>query len=338
MKIKINGSYFYFFKDVSIQLNLDSVGSLFSILARFNPDNPVHREIFRPLSYHKIEFFDDDEKLMLTGVIVNHNFTATEKPELVKLSGYSLGGILEDISIPYSSYPLESIKRSLKDVCERLFSPFNLKLIIDPSAAKEVNQIYEKTVAKPDESIKSYISKLTSQRNIVLSHDEYGNILMFKPTLNKKTAIIFNNENTQKISLAVNGQSMHSEISVIRQPSISNKNISPVDTVVNSMVSQKRTLVKVLSSGSDTDTKNAANNTLSSELKNISIGVELDRVVGINPGDVVEVESKNAYLYTRIKFMVSAVNYKLNESVSNTSISLVLPETYTGDLPKNIFK
>jgi len=227
MKIRINNKTFFFFNNFSVKLILGSVASSFSFLARFNPNNLEHRILFKPLSFNKIEVFTDENRLLLTGIIVNHDFNSEKNPQLVKISGYSLGGVLEDNTIPLSLYPLESINRSLKDITERLLKAFNLKLLIDSSVLNEVNLIYKKTIASPTESIKNYISKLSSQRNIVLSHNEKGDIIFFRPNINLRPKILFNDKNTINISLLVKGQGLHSEISVLRQPSKDNNNLTP---------------------------------------------------------------------------------------------------------------
>lgn len=337
MRIKIDGKLFSFFNDVAIQLSLDSIASSFSLVCRFNPDNPDHREIFKPLSYKRIEIFDGTSEIVLTGIIVSHEFNASSSPELIKISGYSLGGVLEDVTIPQSAYPLESLKRSLKEITEKLIHIFGLKLVIYESVKKDANLIYDKSVAEPSETIKSYLAKLTAQRNIVLSHDAQGNIILFRPNVLARPSFFFNEQNTINVSLSINGQALHSEISVIRQPSVNNKNISPVDTIQNTMIGRRRTLVKVLNSGTDTDTANAASNTLAGQLKNIAIKVTIHNILNIKPGQIVEVQSPRAYLYSRTRLMVQSVNIKQNNESETMDLSLVLPETYNGSAPKNIF-
>lgn len=337
MKIRINDKIFLYFNNFAVQLNLDSIASSFSFVARFDPDDINHKILFKPLSYPKIEIFKDDDTLLLTGVIVNYEFNSQSTPDLVKLSGYSSAGILEDVNIPYSAYPLESLNRSLKDIATRLLNLFNLKLIIDSSAVNDANLIYEKSVASPTESIKNYLSKLTSQRNIVLSHNEVGDVVLFKLINTFTPKIFFNKENTLQMTFGIFGQNLHSEISVLRQPSDDNENLTPVDTIKNPLITIHKPSVRTLSSGTDTDTAKAADNALAAELQRLRLKIKLARWEDLIPGDLVEVQNDEIYLFRKTKFIVKSLVLNEKEKDRSMNISLVLPEAYTGGQPKQIF-
>lgn len=337
MKIKINNKFYDFFDEVAIDLSLDAIASTFSFKAKFDTNNIQHQLLFQPLTYSKVEIFNDFDNLIFTGLVVNTQLQSSATPSIAAISGYSIPGVLEDSTIPYSGYPLEKNNVSLNDVVRGVLSDFNIDFVVDQSVSNEMDLNYKKTVANPSETVKSYISKLASQRNIVLSHTNKGELLFFKPNAKAKPKLFLNKENTTSMSLSVNGQGIHSEISVIRQPSKGNNNLNPVDEVVNPMVFKYKPMVKTLSSGTDTETKNAANNILADELKNISFSVNLNRIEDLNPGDIVEVQNDEIFLFKRTKLMVSKVSIKENTNSKSMSISLLMPETFTGDKPNNIF-
>lgn len=337
MIIKINGRNVDFFTKVSIQLKLDSIASVFQFQARFNPENDDHKELFKPLQYHKVEIFNDNKVLIFTGTILNHAFESDSGTNLVSISGYSLSGILEDCTIPVEQYPLQSDNRNLKDIAQRLCGFFNIGLVIDSSVENEVVRIYKKTTASPTDTIKGYLSKLTSQRNILLSHDAKGRVVMFKPNDKQNPKYYFNKENTLKMSSSFNGQNLHSKINVVRQPSGENAGVSTVDSVVNPLIGKNRPTTKVLSSGEDTDTKKAADNELASELESIQVKVELNYLLeDIKPGDIVNIHNHEIYSFAYSRYMVKDVTYSYDVNADKTELNLVLPETYTGNIPKPI--
>ncbi|HET8827766.1 MAG TPA: hypothetical protein VFM79_00420 [Pelobium sp.] len=337
MKIKINGTYIKFFDEVAVTFNLGSVASVFSFVGRFNPDNPLHIKVFKPLSFSKVEIFSNDDELLLTGTMINHDFNSDARPQLWVLSGYSLPGILEDVNIPYDQYPLESLKRNLKDITEKLISTFGINLVVDGSVSQEVRIPFDKSVADPSESIKEYLSKIAGQRNIVMSHNEKGDLLYFRPDTKALPKMRFNVENTLSMAFSVKGQALHSDVTVLRQPSDENSNISPVDTVKNVMVNQFRPAVKVLSSGTDTATKKAADNELAAELQNITLKIEINKLLKLKPGNIVEVKNEEIFLFEYTRFMISSIALNEKTSSESSSLSLVLPESFTGETPKNIF-
>ncbi|RDY57720.1 hypothetical protein [Flagellimonas nanhaiensis] len=338
MKIKVNGSEFKFFNDITISLQLDTVASAFSFTARFNPQNESHRELFKPLSYQDVEIFKDDGTLLLTGTVLNQSHKSDKDPNLVSLSGYSKGGILEDCTIPLDSYPLESLNRSLKEITEKLLKIFCLNLKISSNVLNQANAVYSKTSAEPSDSVAGYLSKLTAQRNIVLSHNEKGDIVFFRPNTSAAPKLFITKENSVNMGWSVNGQSFHSSVEVIRQPSDDNGGVSLADKAINPLVGKYRPTVSVLSSGKETDTKLAADNKMASELSNLKLSVGFEKFIEVSPGDIVEVQNDEVYLYNRTRFMASTVSISENETGYKTSLTLVLPETFTGEPPKPIFQ
>lgn len=338
MKIKINGSFYDFFDDITISKKLDTVAATFVFKGRFNPDNQSHKAIYKPLAFNVVEVFNNDDKLLLKGVSLNTDLASTDLRELQPVSGYGKGGVLEDCSIPYSSYPLEKNNITLNELATDLLKPFGLSFTVDSSAEKDMNLQYKKTVARADDTVKSYLSKLASQRNIILGHSNDGELRFFKADTKASPKVFFNEENTESMRLSVSGQGMHSEISVIRQPSEDNPSLKPVDTITNPLVLVKRTLVKILSSGTETDTKKAADNVLAEELKNISVSVSLKKYEDLECGDMVEIQNPEIYFYNRVKMIISELTVKETSSSEEMELKLVLPETFNGEQPKNIFE
>lgn len=335
--IKINGKKISFFSEVKINLLLDSVASVFSFKARFNPENDDHKELFKPLQYQTVEIYNQGGELILTGTCLNHSFVSDSKNNLVAVSGYSKSGVLEDVCVPVSAYPLESLNRSLKDIAQRLCGLFGVGLIIDASVAGLSAQVYPSTETNPTDTVKTYLSKLTSQKNIVLSHDAKGNVVLFKPNDKMTPRYFFNQDNIEKATANFSGQGMHSLISVVRQPSDENSGSETVDTITNPLIKSYRPVTKTLSSGEDTDTSNAANNELANELKNIQHKITL---VGyfddIFPGDIVNIHIHEVYSFAYSRYMVSEVGLNFDTKQEMTELTLVLPETYTGKQPKDI--
>lgn len=366
MKVKINGKNLEHFTDISLKRSLDSIASTFSISVRFNAENDDHKELFKPLQYFDIQIYSDSGELLFTGTILNHAFKSDSGFNLAVLSGYSKCGILEDVTIPPSMYPLESINRSLKDIAEKLCNAYGIKIIynlegdldIDSNYTKnfdtkikkyvapkrkrkktnnsEVNRVYKKSNADATESVKSYLTKLTSQRNILLSHDNEGNIVLFKPNLKAKPKYYFNKDNTLSMSSTWNGQAMHSQINVVRQPSAENAGVSTVDKVDSFYVKKYRPTTKVLSSGEDTDTKKAAENEYAAELKNISLSIELEGIFfDIKPGDLINVHNHEIYSFAYSRWIVSDIDFSINTNENKTNINLQLPESFSGEVEQN---
>jgi prophage tail gpP-like protein len=357
MRITISGQNVDFFTSGVITLELDSVASTFEFSTRFSAQDPKHQELLKPLQYKDVEIFNKNDELIFTGTILNHRFKSDSGRNLVFVSGYAKCGILEDVSIPVSAYPLESTNRSLKDIADNLCGLFGIKVLISNQSTTistvnsplkgrkqkyversafadlqaKANSIFGRIAAMPSESIKDYLSKLAGQKNIIITHNEKGEVLLFQPDLLQKPRYFFTKKNSLGMSADFNGQNMHSDVSIVRQPSDENAGVSTVDTAKNSLIAKYRPVTKIMTSGEDTNTKDAAENEIGSELKNINIGVELqDLFDDIYPGEIVNVHNHYIYSYAYNRFMVKSITLKFDEDSDTTTLALVVPESFSG--------
>jgi prophage tail gpP-like protein len=368
MQIKVNGKDYVYFNDVVINTQLDSVASTFTFLGYYDQSNPLHVELFKPLSYARVEFFDEDHAdnankgLISTGTIVHWAFKSSPEPNLVQLSGYSLPGVLDDCQIPYKAYPLETDNGTLAQIGNKLCTLFNIKQVVYDIVSKEAGQLIPKTVAKIDETIKDYLCKIANQKNVVVSHDIHGNLILYRPDVKAPVKLSLNQQNTLTMELDVDGTKIHSEITTIRQPTRGNNpkdtfiyeenklnNINPdspggkvfkissIDTVKNPLVNTYRPYVDRLTSGTFYDTHRAALNMRAAELKNIRVSFALDYWAPISIGDIIEVINPEIFINNKVKMVLESTVIQESSTRKTMTGSLVLLETFTGDEPQNIF-
>ena len=339
MKIKIENKFFNHFSNLTLKFNLDTFASVFSFDARFDPFNVEHQKIFKPLTYPKIEIFSNDMDLLLTGNIVNNDFTSTKTPQLVSFSGYTKSGILEDVTIPDSVYPLEKNNQSLSEISDQLLKPFGIGQLIESNVANEMNLVYEKAVAQPTQSVASFLTQLASQRNIVIGHTKKGDVYYFKAFIGSKPVRSYDSSNLLSSKMAINGRAFHSDITVRRQPSDENVGVSTVDGVKNPNVEQIRSVCKILSSGDDTSTIQAAQNVLAAELRGIQLGLELPKIdTSILCGQIIEFINPELFIYKKQKFVINEIIYKEDGEADTMTINCLTPEAFTGGIPTNIFE
>jgi len=339
MKIKIENKFFNHFSNLTLKFNLDTFASVFSFDARFDPFNVEHQKIFKPLTYPKIEIFSNDMDLLLTGNIVNNDFASSKTPQLVSFSGYTKSGILEDVTIPDSVYPLEKNNQSLSEISAQLLKPFEIGQLIESNVVNEMNLVYEKAVAQPTQSVASFLTQLASQRNIVIGHTKKGDVYYFKAFIGSKPVKSYDESNLLSSKMAINGRAFHSDITVRRQPSDENVGVSTVDGVKNPNVEQIRSVCKILSSGDDTSTIEAAQNVLAAELRGIQLGLELPKIdTSILCGQIIEFINPELFIYKKQKFVINEIIYKEDSEADTMTVNCLTPEAFTGGIPTNIFE
>lgn len=344
MILKVNNTKYDFFDNIRVRLVYDSVGSIFSFDGLFDPDYEPHKKLFKPLSFQQVTVEHNDE-LLITGQILNNTFQQSKVQELTNITGYSLPGVLEDCEIPVSLYPLQSDKRTLKDIAERLIEPFGISMVIDDAVSGEMNKRYDVSTADEKQSVKSYLTELAGQRNIVLSHTPEGKLLFTKASTKQKPIALFEEGAPGlKMSLSTKGQKMYKTTTVQRQSSVKGLNAGE-HSINNPFVEVYRTHVKTQSSGDDNDTEKAAKTLLAAQLKNISLTIEVDRWEWLNnekkeimrPGKIITVLSPKNYIYNETRFFVESVEFSGVKQEKTATLICVLPEVYSRETPKNIF-
>lgn len=340
-----------FFNNVSLNLKYDSVASPFGFSFYFDPNNPEHKDLMCIGHYHTCTVEHNDE-LLISGIILSQTFPSKPVREMVSLGGYSLPGVLEDCQIPTSAYPLQNDGLSLKQIAEKVLRPFGLSMEIDASVAAKMNAVFDISTAKESQTVKSYLAELATQKNIIISHTATGKVLFTSAKTDQSSPILefdFTNGTIPgtEMELSFNGQAMHSHITVQKQANVdadSDGGNAAEATVRNPYVinSVFRPLVVNQSSGTDTDTEQAAKNVLAAELKNLKLIIKTDRWEAngkiIKPNNYLTVINPEVYLYKKATWFIEEIAFEGNESKTTATITCCLPEVYNGKEPVYLFK
>lgn len=341
MILKIQNKEVKLYNQFSVHLKYDTVASTFSFNYYFNPDNADFRALLRPGKYPSVKVEHNGERL-ITGTLLNYQFASEASRQLTAVSGYAKAGVLEDCQIPPSLYPLQSDGLTLKEITQKLIQPFGINLIVDSSVVDKVNASYETATANASESIKSYLSELASQRHVILTHNEYGDLVMTEAKAQKAAIFDFvKGMPGVKMKLEFNGQKMHSEISVQRQAKKDDPNGESSSIKNPYAAGTFRPRVEKQSTGDEMNTPLATRNALSEELKEIKLLIELegwtlnDKIV--RPNNIITVLNPDLFLFKKTNFFIESVEYSGDNESESAVLTCVVPEVYNNQTPNNIF-
>lgn len=335
IRITINNREYKFFSGLSVTLNYTGFVSSFSFNAPFDPEDDQHRIIFKPLGYQEVKIFFND-KLVLTGPIVSYGMTDEANPTNSTFTGYSKSGILQEVSIPTSLYPIESKNRTLKEIIERLIAPFGIKVTFNASDKK-----YEKTVASENDSIGGYIHKLCEQRNLRLSHDVNGDLVVSKVTQTDNLKTTFNNAyKANTASLNVDGQSIFSDYIAMKQASIQN-NVQAEN--VQKFPITFRPKVQVQQDGEQGDVEGFAKSMRANGGRALKLTLNLDRWTNYAneiylPGDVVNYQNNELALYKLNRWFIESVTLRDEGQQEKANLNLVPDWVIYDKEPVNYFE
>lgn len=335
-----------FFNEFSFTLQHDAVGSTFSFSSYFDPYNPEHKEMYCVSHFHDVTVKSNDEVLIF-GNILTQSFVVNEVSNLVSINGYSRTGILEDSTVPLSCYPLQSNGMSLYQIAKRICDKFNIKIIVDPSVSKLVNSSYKSVTASESESIKSYLSNLASQKNVIITHTNKGELYFTTSKTNATPILDFDlttdRPNGMTFSMDYSGQPIHSVINVLKQASVDDNN-STQYSIRNPYVlgSYFKPTTEIQSSGEDIDARLVARRSLSNELKNIKLTISIDRwdLNGkvIRPNNIISILAPHLFIYKKSNWFIESVEYTGNNEKQTAVLNCVLPEVYNNSPVKSIFE
>ena len=331
-----------FFSNFQVSLKYDSVASTFSFNFLYDEKSRLHAEMACVSHFHEA-ILEHEGETLITGYLLSQSFNVGSKTELSQFAGYSKAGVLDDCDIPTSIYPLQSDGLTLRQIAQKIISAFKLKMSVDSSVAAEMDKVIPVSTSKDSQNAKSYLTEICTQRKIIMTHNEHGDVLFTRAKTEVTPA--FHVEDGQigtNISLLFSGQGLHSDITVLKESGIDGGNAGEY-TLQNPyvpIVTRPRVLTQT--SGEDTSVEETAMNALAAELKDaIVLKIETDRWKLnnklIRPGIVISVYSPKNYIYKKTDFFVESIDYKGDPKSTTATMNCVIKEVYNGKMPKNIF-
>lgn len=347
IRIVIGNRELVHFERVSVALKYDSVYSSFAFSATYL-NNSEQRNIFRPLRYQQVKIYVgniNDDNLILTGTILKTEISSKAEPEGIKVSGYSLPGILSDCQFSPSNYPLQDDNKTLKEITQKFISPFGIELFVNQIAIQDANRTIEQTSASETQDVASYIVKLASQFNIVVGHTRRGRLLFTRVRANERARsnYVEGTGDFIEASLSVDGQAIHSDYTVLKQPDyLDNSAVNPQESVSNNIVPIFRQKVKKQTVGNSGNTMNAAINSRMEGLRAIKINLRVNSLLYhdqsiIKPNRVVTLQAPSIYLDQKISIFVDEVTLNQSTKGETAELKCFLREAFTGQAVRNIF-
>lgn len=340
-----------YFDQFTFNWRYDSVASSFSYMFYFDPKNPAHVELACVSHFHLCELYDSDDgitegELLLTGIITKQSFKAGPVKHLSGFAGYSKPGQLEDSKIHPDYYPLQSNKLSLTEVAKKLIKPFKLDLVVDDSVSGKANKVFDTTNASESSTVKDFLHELAKQKDIVISHNEKGELLFTEA--NPKQTPILEFDLTKgsipgiEFDFEFDGSGMHSHIVVMGQAGADGGNAKEYEIRNPYVPVVYRPTTVTQSSGDDNDTSLFARRELAKELRGLKWTIQLDRwkVDGklVRPGKMVKIIAPELYNYVSVKLFIESIDFVGDPEKQTATLHCVLPEVYTNQIPVSIFK
>jgi prophage tail gpP-like protein len=336
--ITIGKQTWYFWTDVTIKRSFDSIADSFSLSAPWFPGYDEYKFSFIPFKYTKVAIYIGGTKIM-TGLMLIIKTNTSPDSKIFTMEGYSYAGVIADVMVSTSAWPVHIRGLNLKQIAEKIVSPFSLKVVFndDPGPAFTGN---EKQLIDPEEKIGDYLIKLARQRGFVIGSDPNGDMLFRKTTSESATVTIIEGQPPYLGSNAeYNGQKRYSSVTAVgTAPRRGAGQIATVDDPELKKNGVNRPFVFKASDTNSGNLKNAATAQLGRQIAD-SIKVNLNLKGFYRPdkflwrdNEMLVYNSPGDMIYEDTEFLIRNVVYEKQADRTKTNLELVLPESYSGNV------
>jgi prophage tail gpP-like protein len=347
--IDILGQGFAGWEALTITRSLDSVADGFSLTAPFNPDTPQVVAAFRPFGYQRAEVKIDGETV-LTGRVELVSPSTQAGDRIINVQGRSLTGSLVECSIDGVGYEFAGL--SLLQVAQKICQPFGitatstvgsgpvLKTAVGAVSVAEAGEALSESRAQPGDDAYAFLNRLAQDAGLILTSDVKGRLVITKiqPATAPVASIIEGDGPVISVSAKYDGVSRWSKYKVLQQQD-GTPDLKGEATDGGVKIYRPKNEI-----GSDSDAGNLAKAARWKRALALADAVEVSAVVAgwrtnagqiWTPGMAVTVKAPGAFIINESKFIVAEATLTLDASQGRTTaLRLVLPATYTGEMPE----
>ncbi len=334
IKLVIGSDEFKFWSSFSITRSIDTL-DVFNFDAPFGENSGI-KDAIKPLQFKPGQLFIDDE-LLSTIVLVNPLPTLNAESNSISVDGYSKPGVLNDCNIKQDRYPIQLKDQTLEQIANTLAVFFGVEVEFTGSSGAKFKKVKLEIDWKP----LNFLIKLAKERGFLISNTVDGKLLFWK--LNKKavtTALkegqtpllsVTPNFSPQKYFSEVTGLSSRSVIKDPESVTIDNKNLS-----VNRPFAYR---VKNRLFGADL--KNAVKWKMGLMIGNaikysiVVQGLRDERGEIWKPNTFINLTAPSTYVNNETKFVIKNLTLSKGDA-ETTTMDLVLPESYSGEIPERL--
>jgi len=336
ISIIIDGKSFFYFTEYSLTSNIDTFDT-FTFSAPFDETQSIYREAFRPFAYKPVSIYYGNN-LIFTGVLISPGSSTSPDKKEISLSGYSKPAILNDCMMPVSSFPLEFNKQTLSQISPRLCAPYGIQSVFIDSAGN----LFDKVALDIEKNILSFLIDLAQQRGLLISNNEKGELIYWKSGAGIPIAS-FKEGDYPFISCSptFDPQSFFSHITGITQTTETTK--SAQSTYINNYL-LKRGINRYYNFIAE-DCKNSEIASVTKQTAGRMLGAcasyeltiqgHIDKSKNLfKKNTLISILAPGAMIYREIVMLIKSLTLSRAENGDTTIFNLVLPGSYTGEIPE----
>jgi prophage tail gpP-like protein len=337
VSIVIDGKEFTGFTGYDINLSFDSFDT-FSFTAPYDYSIAELASTIVPFAFKSCEVYYCGH-LLFKGTLLTPDPELAAKSSEITLQGYPLCAVLNDCMLPPTKYPLPCNGINMKGIAEAAAECYSIPVIFDGDIGADFTEVS----IEPTDKILDFLSKLSKQRKLLFTNDEMGRLVFF--TVKSEAAVASFSEGKLpllSIKPKFGAQEFFSHITGFSKTDAEYPSLSY--TYENKYLINKGILRHHTITIDDAETASDLENAVRSYAGRmfadcVSFELECEGHVNENnelfgKGMTVCVYAPGAMIASETNFIARNVHLKRTKEGKTTSLTLVLPGSYTGELPE----
>jgi len=336
ISIVIDGYKFLGFTGYEINLNYDSFDS-FSFSAPFDIASDAIAEALAPFAFKDCEVYYNGE-LKLRGTLLTPDPEVTKDAREITLQGYPRCGLLNDCTIPLAQYPAEYSGLTLKEIACPIGDAFGVKVLFDGNESG----VFDKVSIEPTEKILDFLVKLSKQRSLLFNNNADGDLVFFAPK-KERVFMSFKEGKLPLLSLKPKFKAQDFFSHIIGFTKADADNDCDQYVYENKFLTKKgiTRCMTIIASDADPGSLEASVLSYAGRMFADCVSYDLECEDHINhdkkvfqKGMIVAVHAPGAMIKKETEFLARNIKLKRTIKGKTTSMNLVLPGSYTGEIPE----
>jgi prophage tail gpP-like protein len=336
VELSIDGAVFTAWSTLAYTEVYDGVATL-DLSAPWDPERAEALQAFAPLSLVDVELKLDSDSIYF-GTALDPDITVTEDDRSISHTSYSKPGVLQDNTMPPESFPLEWTNAPFSKIAEDVCGAFDLEVEIDPQLEK-----FKRASLKPEDKPWDFLVELAKQRDALVASTRSGAVSIFRPadSLDPVAILVEGEPALSSIVPKFNAREYHSDVTCTAGRKLGRRGGKA--TAQNTLYSgSRRPLIQCVDKSDRGDLVGAS----TAALGRVFAGAAGWRCVVPSwltdsgslwaAGQFVRVKATSCYIRREFDFRIRAVNLMMEPDAWWAELDIVLPESFTGTVPKDV--
>jgi prophage tail gpP-like protein len=337
VSIIVDGKKFTGFTGYDLNISYDSFDT-FSFSAPYDATLGELREAILPFAFKSCDVYYSD-RLVFKGTLLTPSPELNAESSEITLQGYPLCGILNDCTLPPTKYPLGSHGINIKGIADAACESYNISVIFDGDIGSDFTEVS----IEPTDKILDFLLRLSSQRNLLFTNNEKGQLVFFN-TKTEKAFVSFTEGKLPLVSIKpkFSAQEFYSHITGFNKTDMEYPSLSY--TFENKYLINRGIIRQHTITVDDVETSSDLENAVKAYAGRMfadCVCFELECEGHVNEknelfykGMIVCVNAPSAMIIHDTNFIARNIKLSRTTQGKTTTLSLVLPGSYTGKIPE----